>query len=101
MIVISKGAIHSFIEKHSNATNSLNVWYDKCKNATWRKYSDIKLTFNSIDSIRNDRYVFDIAGNHYRLVAMIHFDIRTVYIRAILTHQEYDYLNKLNKLNTL
>ncbi|MDD2982812.1 MAG: type II toxin-antitoxin system HigB family toxin [Crocinitomicaceae bacterium] len=50
----------------------------------------MKKTFNSVDSVGNDRYVFNIKGNNYRLVAMIFFDIRTIYIRFIGTHKEYD-----------
>jgi len=46
--------------------------------------------FNSVDAVGNDRFVFDIRGNHYRIVAMIFFDIRTVYIRFVGTHKEYD-----------
>jgi mRNA interferase HigB len=46
-------------------------------------------------------YVFDIGGNNFRIVAMIHFNIRTLYIRAILTHKEYDFLNKQKILNNL
>jgi mRNA interferase HigB len=50
----------------------------------------MKKTFNSVDVVGNDRYVFNIKGNSYRLVAMIFFDIRTIYIRFIGTHSEYD-----------
>lgn len=101
MVIITKGAIHLFVKKHPNALIPLNEWYDKTKKADWRKFPEIKLTFNSVDSIGNDRYVFDIGGNNFRVIAMIHFDIRTLYIRAILTHREYDFLNKTNKLTDL
>ncbi|MDB5152197.1 MAG: higB [Mucilaginibacter sp.] len=43
--------------------------------------------FNTVDAIGNDRFVFDIRGNHYRIVALIFFDIRTVYIRFVGTHK--------------
>ncbi|MDX2049121.1 MAG: type II toxin-antitoxin system HigB family toxin [Chitinophagaceae bacterium] len=101
MVIITKGAVHTFARKHPNALIPLNEWYDKSKEAHWRKFSDVKLTFNSADSIGNDRYVFDIGGNNFRIIAMIHFNIRTVYIRAILTHDEYDFLNKTNRLTGL
>ena|SRR6266487_6026402 len=101
MVVITKGAIHAFAKKHTDALIPLNDWYDKTKKAQWRKFSEVKLTFNSVDSIGNDRYIFNIGGNNFRILAMIHFDIRTVYIRAILTHPEYDILNKANKLASL
>lgn len=50
----------------------------------------MKKTFNSVDAVGNDRYVFNIKGNSYRIVAMIFFDIRTIYIRFVGTHKEYD-----------
>jgi mRNA interferase HigB len=101
MVIITKGAIHAFAKKHTDALMPLNDWYDKTKKAQWRKFSEVKSTFNSVDSIGNDRYIFNIGGNNFRIVAMIHFDIRTLYIRAILTHPEYDSLNKANKLASL
>ena len=50
----------------------------------------MKKTFNTVSTVGNDRYVFNIKGNDYRLVTMIFFDIRTIYIRFIGTHSEYD-----------
>lgn len=50
----------------------------------------MKEMFNSVDAVGNDRFVFNIRGNNYRIVALIFFDIRTVYIRFVGTHQEYD-----------
>ena len=101
MVILTKGAIHIFTKKHPNALIPLNDWYYKTKNTQWGKFSEVKSTFNSVDSIGNDRYIFDIGGNNFRIIAMIHFDIRTVYLRAILTHNEYDILNKAGKLNSL
>jgi len=101
MVIITKGAIHSFSKKHAAALIPLNEWYDKTKKVQWSSFSRVKLTFNSVDAIGNDRYVFNIGGNNFRIVAMIHFTIRTVYIRAILTHTEYDFLNKADKLSGL
>ena len=101
MVIITKGVIHVFAKKHSGAALPLNDWYEKVKESQWSKFSEVKLTFNSVDAIGSDRYVFNIGGNNFRIVAMIHFDIRTLYIRAILTHREYDVLNKANKLSGL
>lgn len=101
MVIITKGIIHAFADKHPVAAAPLNDWYGKTKDASWKNPADVKKTFNSADLIGNDRYVFDIGGNNFRLVAMIHINIRTLYIRAILTHKEYDHLNKNGTLNTL
>ena len=56
------------------------------------EFYNVRDTFGSVDAVGNDRYVFNIKGNDYRLIAMIFFDKRTVYIRFIGTHAEYDKL---------
>lgn len=101
MVTITKGVVHAFAKKHPAAAISINEWYNKTKKAQWGKFSEVKLTFNSVDVIGNDRYVFNIGGNNFRVITIIHFDIRTVYIRAILRHSEYDILNKTNQLINL
>ena len=101
MVIITKGIIHAFATKHAKAVVPLNDWFDKTKAAQWNNFSDVRMTFNSADTVGNDRYVFNIGGNNFRIVAMIHFSIRTLYIRAILTHKEYDALNKDNRLTSL
>ena len=53
-------------------------------------FNELKQTFNSVDAVENDLYIFNIKGNHYRLIARIHFRVRTVYIRFAGTHKEYD-----------
>lgn len=60
------------------------------KKSSWSKFQDVKASFNSVDYVGNDRYVFNIKGNRYRLVVMIFFDIRTIFIRFIGTHAEYE-----------
>ena len=90
MVIISKAVLAEFGEKHADAVDALNKWYHETKAANWKNFAEMKQTFNSVDAAGNDRYVFDIKGNKYRLVAMVFFDIRTMYIRFIGTHKEYD-----------
>ena len=90
MVIISKTILVDAGTKHPNVINALNEWYSVCKNADWNSLADIKQSFNSVDYVGNDRYVFNIKGNDYRLVAMIFFNIRTMYIRFIDTHSKYD-----------
>ncbi|MBS1590844.1 MAG: type II toxin-antitoxin system HigB family toxin [Bacteroidetes bacterium] len=66
--------------------------------ANWKNFTDVLNDFNSVDKVGNDRYVFNIKGNSFRLVAMIHFDIRTVYVRFIGTHAEYDKIKNISKI---
>jgi mRNA interferase HigB len=90
MIIIVKRTLLEFAERHPTAAAPLNSWYNIAKAAEWSKLSDIKRNFNSVDYVGNDRYVFNIKGNDFRLVAMIFFDKRTLYIRFVGTHTEYD-----------
>lgn len=90
MVILIKRTLSVFAEKHPQASTPLNNWYELTKNANWGKLTDIKSDFNNVDYVGNDRYVFNIKGNDFRLVTMIFFDKRTVYIRFIGTHSEYD-----------
>lgn len=75
---------------HPDSIDALNSWYQVTKKQNWSTLTDVKETFNSVDYVGNDRFVFNIRGNRYRLVAMIFFDIRTIFIRFVGTHAEYD-----------
>jgi len=90
MVIISWVLLREFIKNHPTAAEPLNRWYDIVDMADWSNLADIKATFNNVDYVGNDRYVFNIKGNEFRLVAMIHFNHRTVYIRFIDGHTEYD-----------
>lgn len=93
MVVISKAKIIAFYEAEPNGKEAVLEWHYKTLNSDWEHFHNIKITFNSVDSVGNDRYVFNIGGNKYRLVAMIHFSTRTVYLRFVGTHKEYDQIN--------
>lgn len=100
MRIIARPVILDFIRAHSISANSLNKWYNDVKRADWKSFQEVKQTCNSCDYIGNDRYVFDIAGNKFRLIAMIHFTRGTIYIRKILTHDEYTTWSKQGRLNS-
>ena len=68
----------------------LQEWVSKVKRSQWKCFADIKKTFNSVDSVGNQHYVFNIRGNNYRLVVVIQFTPQFVYVRFIGTHAEYD-----------
>lgn len=90
MVIISYGKLKTFFEEHADSKDALNNWYHIVLKEDWPDYHAAKQTFNTIDAIGNDRFVFNIRGNNYRLVAMIFFDVRTIYIRFVGTHKEYD-----------
>jgi mRNA interferase HigB len=90
MVIIAKSPLTRFSEKHSDTVVPLMEWYDIVSEADWSNVNDVKQTFNSADYVGNERMVFNIKGNRYRLVAAVIFPIRTVYIKFIGTHAEYD-----------
>ncbi len=90
MVVISKKAITEFSEAEPKSAEALMNWYKETKNAVWKNYAAVKKSFNSVDAVGNGLYVFNIHGNNYRLIARIIFTVRTVYIKFIGTHKEYD-----------
>jgi mRNA interferase HigB len=96
MRVVSHKAIKEFATKHSTSIVALKDWYTKTKLSEWNSFLDIKETFNSVDYIANDRYVFNIKGNDYRLVAIVIFASKKVYIRFIGTHAQYDKIDCSN-----
>jgi len=90
MRIFTEQTIKEFTRKHPDSLVAFQVWTSVVKNSHWRCFSDIKKDFNSVDAIGNQRYVFNIMGNHYRLLAVIKFTIGFVYVRFIGTHTEYD-----------
>ena len=93
MIIIAKTHLLTFAKLHPASSEPLNNWYETVRRCNWANFSQIKETFNSVDAVGNDRFVFNIKGNSYRLVAMIPFNKRTIYIRFIGAHAEYDKIN--------
>jgi mRNA interferase HigB len=93
MVIISKSIINQFGEAHPDCKDAILNWYCTTKIANWSNYHELKTNFNSADSVGNNRYVFNIKGNHYRLIALILFETRTLFILFIGTHKEYDKLD--------
>lgn len=94
MVVISKTIIRDFSKKQKDAEIALQKWYSEIKAANWKNSAEVKKAFNNVGSVGNDRYVFDIKGNYYRLIALIIFEIRTIFILFIGNHKEYDRINR-------
>lgn len=90
MRVIAKKALREFYLKHPQAKSALEIWYEKTTKAAWTGFADIKKTFNSVDAVGNQHYVFNIKGNDFRLIVVIQFRPGNVYIRFVGTHAEYD-----------
>lgn len=92
MRIVSHRKIVEFynLEGHADSKIALERWYDIAEKAEWRNLSDIKVDFPSTDYVGNQHYVFNIKGNKYRLVVVVKFTIRHIFIRFVGTHGEYD-----------
>ncbi len=96
MRIIAKSSLRNFWNKHSDAEQPLRAWYDEARNAEWNNFQDIKKQFGSASIVGNDRVVFNIKGNDYRLVVLILFRRGKAFIRFVGTHREYDKINAKN-----
>lgn len=92
MRAFSKPKLREFWEKYPEAKISLENWYRVVLKADWNSFADVKTTFRSAD-LFDDCVVFNIGGNKYRLIAKIRYRTKKVFVRFVLTHNEYD-LNK-------
>jgi mRNA interferase HigB len=96
MRIVTFKRIQAFIKNHQDSKTAIEEWYLKTKKAEWQILSDIRRSFNSADYIGNNRFVFNIKGNNYRLVAIIIFSSQKVYIRFIGTHEGYEKIDCRN-----
>lgn len=90
MVIIKKAKVTRFIEEHPLAAEALLRWYLLAKEYDWADFADLKKTFPATDYVGNGLYVFNVGGNKFRIIARIIFRVRTIYLRFIGTHQDYD-----------
>ena len=90
MRIISRRILREFWEKHPDACVPLQTWFQDVERASWIGPSDIKAVFRNASFLANNRVVFNIKGNHYRLVVVVVYQHGVVYIRFVGTHAEYD-----------
>ena len=89
MHIVSRKALKDFWEKHPDSEGPLKAWFKIVKGSKYASFGQLRLTFKSADKVK-DKIVFNIGGNKYRLVTIIHFNYGRVYVRHVLTHEEYD-----------
>jgi mRNA interferase HigB len=89
MHIITRKRLNEFAEKHPDDKISLLRWYKLMQKATPQSFAELRATFPTADKV-GKLTVFNIGGNNLRLIAAIHYNRQKVYIRAVLTHAEYD-----------
>ena len=89
MHIITRKRLNEFAEKFPDTENALADWYRLMKQNNFTNFAEIKTIFSSADKV-GKLTVFNISGNKVRLITAIHYNRKKVYIRAVLTHKEYD-----------
>jgi len=89
MHIISKKKLREFWDIHPKAKAPLEAWYQVALAEEWESFADVRKTFNTADQVGKFT-VFNIGGNKYRLIAVIHFNRGKLFVRHVLTHAEYD-----------
>ena len=96
MRIIKRRTLLDFADKHATARQPLLAWYDEVRQVVWNKPNDVRAMYGSADIINQKRVVFNIKGNHYRLVADVEYAIGLVFIVRVMTHVDYDKVNVEN-----
>ncbi len=90
MRVIALKTLRRFWESHPNARQALQAWYQDAVHSTWKSPADIKSVYRNARILANNRVVFNVKGNQYRLVVAVQYQFGIVYIRFVGAHSEYD-----------
>jgi mRNA interferase HigB len=93
MNIISKKTLILFYEKYPEAKSALEVWHSDAKKSTWSKPDDIKKIYANASFLKDNRVVFNIKGNDYRLIVHIDYPRKIIRVKFVGTHSQYDKIN--------
>ncbi len=89
MPIIARKRLVEFWQNHPEAEVLLGAWFAEARRAQWQKFADVKSSFKSVERV-GERLIFNIGGNKFRLIALVDFQRRSVLIRFIGSHKQYD-----------
>jgi mRNA interferase HigB len=95
MRIISRRRLVEFWERHPDAEQPLRAWYAEANNAKWKSPAEIKAMYRNVSILPQNRVVFNIKGNTYRLVVIVEYSQGKMFIRFIGTHTEYDRIDAI------
>ena len=93
MRIIARKTLKEFWDREPASEDALKAWHKEVEKALWNDPADIKEQYRSASILKNNRVVFNICGNKYRLVVSISYEVKIVFVRFIGTHKEYDKIN--------
>ncbi len=91
--VIAKKKLRDFWKNHEDGEQQLKAWFREAEKAEWKNPNLLKEEYPSASILNDNRVVFNIKGNNYRLIVKISYEYQMVWIRFIGTHAEYDKIN--------
>lgn len=91
--VIAKRTLRDFWENHADCEQQLMSWYNETEKAKWSTINELKNDYPNASILKDNRIVYNIKGNKYRLIVKINFEFQICWIRFIGTHAEYDKIN--------
>lgn len=93
MRVISQKTLKDFWQIHADCEQQLKTWYHETVKANWSNHNELKEEYPNASILQNNRVVFNIKGNKYRLIVKINYEFQIIWIRFIGTHKDYDKIN--------
>ena len=93
MRIVSKKKLIDYYSTHAGSKTALEEWHKKVSKVEWSNLNELKKQFLHADYVGNNRVVFNIKGNDYRLIAIVIYVSQKVYVRWIGTHAHYDKIN--------
>jgi mRNA interferase HigB len=96
--IITEWRLREFWETYPDAEKPLKAWRQLMRNKSYASSHEVRADFPSVDFLKDEVTVFDIGGNKYRLVVTMRYDWQTVFIQHVVTHKDYDRLNKSGTL---
>ena len=93
MRIISRKTLREFWEKHADIEEQLKAWYRENDKASWKTVNELKSEYPSASILKDNKIVFNIKGNNYRLIVKINFEFQIIWTLFIGTHAEYDKIN--------
>ncbi|MCM4166445.1 addiction module toxin RelE [Arenibacter sp. H213] len=93
MRVIAKRTLRDFWTKHTDSEQQLTAWYRETEKSEFKNLNELKKNYPSASILNDNRIVFNIKGNKYRLIVKVNFEYQICWIRFVGTHAEYDKIN--------
>jgi len=90
MVVIARKVLREYGEAHPDAKQQVDAWFAEASADDWKTPAEVKRKYGTASILKDGRAVFNICGNKHRLVVWINYSARTVYVRFIGTHEDYD-----------